>query len=98
MHIHPSHAVVSVSLDRGLRMSLQPEATDRLWVLWGVKEEHGAFWSSIRTIFDVIDLEDRRIVESIARTLKNGLFGPGRQSPGEIILRECRRCLAMRFT
>ncbi len=88
MHIRPSH-VVSVSLGHGFRMSLQPEATDRVRALREVTSAHPVVPSDDEglAVFDAIGLEDRRIVESIARVPKSGHFRPGRLRPGEMTLR-----------
>ena len=102
-HVYPSH-VVSVSLDRGFWMSLQPEGPDRVRVLWGVtvarplwpgdEEGREAMRADIRATFDRINLEDRAIVESIARSLKSGRAAQGRLGEKERTIWEFQRFLA----
>ena len=95
MHIHPSH-VVSISLDRGLRISLQQEASDRAG--FPLVPSLEAFRADTRAAFDAINLEGHQIVGSIVRAPKSGQSGPGRLCPGEKMPREFRRHLAMRLT
>jgi phenylpropionate dioxygenase-like ring-hydroxylating dioxygenase large terminal subunit len=97
MHCYPSH-VVSVSFNRGFWMSLQPDGPDRVKVLWGVTapgervpvepEERAAFDADIKATFDAVNLEDRAIVESIARSLKSPFAGRGRLGEKERTLWE----------
>ena len=106
MHIYPSH-VVSTSLERGFWMSLQPEGVDRVRVLWGVTAArsmvpaddagYAAFRDDIKRTFDAVNLEDRRIVESIARNLRSDHYRPGPLCPKERTLWEFWRYLARRL-
>ena len=103
MHVYPSH-VVSVSFNRGFWMSLQPDGPDRVKVLWGVTapkelvpvepEARAAYDADTKRVFDAVNLEDRTIVESIARGLKSPLAEPGRLGEKERTLWEFWRFLA----
>jgi phenylpropionate dioxygenase-like ring-hydroxylating dioxygenase large terminal subunit len=103
MHVYPSH-VVSVSFNRGFWMSLQPDGPDRVKVLWGVTapeelvpaepEARAAYDADTKQVFDAVNLEDRTIVESIARGLKSPLAEPGRLGEKERTLWEFWRFLA----
>jgi choline monooxygenase len=103
MHAYPGH-VFSLSLNRGFWMSLQPDGPHRVRVLWGVTvhrsvlpedaEALAALKAEIATTFDGINLEDRTIVESIARSLKSPHAAQGRLGEKERTLWEFWRYLA----
>lgn len=102
-HVYPSH-VVSVSFNRGFWMSLQPDGPARVKVLWGVTAPRAlvpaepgaraAFKAEIERVFTAVNLEDRGIVESIARSLSSPLAAPGRLGEKERTLWEFWRFLA----
>ena len=97
MHCYPSH-VLSVSFDRGFWMSLQPAGPGRVKILWGVTtpshlvpsdpDERAAFRATVKQTFDAVNMEDRTIVESIARSLKSPYPGRGRLGEKERTLWE----------
>jgi len=103
MHIYPSH-VVSISFNRGFWMSLQPDGPDKVKVLWGVTapgetvptepEARATYDANVKTVFDGVNLEDRAIVESIARSLRGDPVEPGRLGEKERTLWEFWRFLA----
>ncbi len=103
MHVFPSH-VVSASLTRGFWMSLQPDGPGRVNVLWGVTvarplwpdagPAREAVRAEIKAAFDRINLEDRAIVESIARSLASGRAAPGPLGEKERTIWEFQRFLA----
>ncbi len=103
MHVFPCH-VLSASLNQGFWMSLQPDGPDRVRVLWGVTvhkslvpadpDESATMKAEIVTTFDGINLEDRTIVESIARSLKSSHAAQGRLGEKERTLWEFWRYLA----
>ena len=88
-------------------MSLQPEDVDHVRVLWGVTAArsmvpaddagYAAFRDDIKRTFDAVNLEDRRIVESIARNLRSDHYRPGPLCPKEMTLWEFWRYLARRL-
>ena len=102
-HVFPSHAV-SVSLDRGFWMSLQPDGPGRVDVLWGVTlprplwpdagPEREALRSQAVETFGRVNREDRAIVESVARSLAGGRAPPGPLGEKERTIREFQRFLA----
>ncbi len=102
-HIFPSH-VVSVSFNRGFWMSLQPDGPGAVKLLWGVTAPRrliptepaalAAFHAEIKTTFDAVNLEDRAIVESIARSHAGPHAGQGRLGEKERTLWEFHRFLA----
>jgi len=102
-HVYPSH-VVSVSVTRGFWMSLQPEGPDHVRVLWGVTlarplwpepgPEREALQAELKETFDGINLEDRTIVESIARSLKSAHVPSGPLGEKERTTWEFQRFLA----
>jgi choline monooxygenase len=103
MHVYPCH-VLSVSMTRGFWMSLQPDGPDRVRVLWGVTihkallpeapEALAALKAETAETFNAINLEDRTIVESIARSLKSPHAAEGRLGEKERTLWEFWRYLA----
>lgn len=103
MHAFPCH-VFSLSLNRGFWMSLQPDGPHRVRVLWGVTvhrsvlpedaEALAALKAEIATTFDAVNMEDRTIVESIARSLKSPHAAQGRLGEKERTLWEFWRYLA----
>lgn len=102
-HIYSSH-VVSVSFNRGFWMSLQPDGPTQVRVLWGVTAPRrlvptdpdalAAFKAEIERTFDAVNLEDRTIVESIARSLASPFAARGRLGEKERTLWEFQRFLA----
>jgi hypothetical protein len=79
-------------------MSLQPDGPDRVKILWGVTapaqtvpsdpDERAVFKADIKATFDAVNLEDRAIVESIARGLKSPDAAQGRLGEKERTLWE----------
>ena len=103
MHCYPSH-VVSISFGRGFWMSLQPDGPARVKILWGVTApreivpidpaERAAYVTATKETFDAVNLEDRTIVESIARSLASPFATRGRLGEKERTLWEFWRFLA----
>ena len=102
-HCYPSH-VVSISFNRGFWMSLQPEGPTRVRVLWGATaprpivpsepEALAAYRAEAKKTFDEVNLEDRTIVESIARSQASPYAGRGRLGEKERTIWEFWQFLA----
>ncbi|MBC6441164.1 MAG: hypothetical protein GDA49_12320 [Rhodospirillales bacterium] len=98
--------MVSASLNRGFWMSLQPDGPDRVRVrvLWGGTiaaplwpeegQERAAMRVEIKETFDRVNMEDRTILESIARSLKSDHVVSGRLGEKERTIWEFQRLLA----
>ena len=103
--LFPTQAV-SVSPDRLAWLTVQPLGTDRLRVRWCLDGFPGLVTddeagrrraASLRERFDVINGEDRAIVEGIRRAAASLHAAPGRLSPLERAMWEFQRYLAARL-
>ena len=102
-HCYPSH-VVSVSFNRGFWMSLQPDGPQQVRILWGVTaprdlvpsdpQARAAYDAESKATFDAVNLEDRTIVESIARSHLSPYAIRGRLGEKERTIWEFWRYLA----
>ncbi|PVH27333.1 Rieske (2Fe-2S) protein [Pararhodobacter oceanensis] len=90
--VFPAH-VMSVTAERTFWLSLQPEGTDKVRVLWGADvfpgsapsdpAEREAYAAELKAGFDAINNEDKPIVGAIVGNAAALAAQPGRLSPKE---------------
>ncbi len=96
--------LVSVSPERTFWMSLMPLGVDRVRAFWGLdahpetEPEDQERVEAIRQNFDVINSEDKPIVEAIAANAKALAAEPGRLSHKEYAIWDFQRYLARMLT
>ena len=100
--VYPSH-LVGLSADRLVWMSLQPEATNRTRVSWGVEmfpgllDNDGPSVEEISATFDEINAEDESIVRGVYRNARSAFAVPGPLTRKELPVWEFQKYLASKL-